>query len=156
MIPDWLPNIHPLIIHFPIAILIIAVLIDLLSLITGEQFQWLQKSAVLLHFIGVLSLAAAFISGHLAVETVNITASSYDVFEIHEEFALITLIYFSIMMLARFIVLYKHKIVKKQMLLIFFIAGIIGLSFLYKTAEKGGKLVFFYGIGTHQTINPSQ
>ena len=32
-VPEWAPNIHPIIIHFPIVLLIIAVLFDLAGLV---------------------------------------------------------------------------------------------------------------------------
>ncbi len=33
LIPEWMSNVHPLIVHFPVALLVIAVLADFLSLI---------------------------------------------------------------------------------------------------------------------------
>ena len=41
LIPEWAPNIHPLIIHFPIALLLFAVFTDTLSV-------WFQKDWLIL------------------------------------------------------------------------------------------------------------
>ena len=31
ILPEWAPNIHPMLVHFPIGLLVIAVLMDLLQ-----------------------------------------------------------------------------------------------------------------------------
>jgi uncharacterized membrane protein len=66
MIPDWIPNIHPLVVHFPIALLVIAVLFDAARIYFKEE-SWLQKMVLALYATGSAGLIAAFWSGRRAV-----------------------------------------------------------------------------------------
>ena len=91
MFPDWIPNIHPFIVHFPIALLVIAVLFDLSRLWFKKQ-EWLHHTVVALYTTGTLGLIAAFISGRQAVNTVSVTGDAIPVVTSHEDWALYTLI----------------------------------------------------------------
>lgn len=93
MIPDWIPNIHPLVVHFPIALLVIAVFFDAARLFFKKE-SWLQKATLALYTTGSVGLIAAFWSGRRAVETVSVTGDAIPVVTSHEDWALYTLIYF--------------------------------------------------------------
>jgi len=95
MIPDWIPNIHPFIVHFPIALLVLAVLFDL-SRLFFKQEDWLEKATLALYTAGSLGLIAAFLSGRQAVQTVLVTGDAVPLVTSHEDWAFYTLIYFLI------------------------------------------------------------
>ena len=46
-IPDWAPNVHPMLVHFPIALLCVAVLLDAVALAMRKQ-AGLRLAAVLI------------------------------------------------------------------------------------------------------------
>ena len=37
MLPEWLPNVHPLVVHFPIALLIVALVADVVAVMWRRQ-----------------------------------------------------------------------------------------------------------------------
>lgn len=63
-----LPNLHPALVHFPIAFLPLAVILDALVLRFPGQREWLDRAATLLYGVAALGAAAAFLSGRHAAE----------------------------------------------------------------------------------------
>ena len=61
MIPDWAPNIHPLIVHVPIALLVAAVVTDLLSVVMARR-PALREAATWLYCAGAGTAVAAFMA----------------------------------------------------------------------------------------------
>ncbi len=144
MIPDWIPNIHPMVVHFPIALLVIAVLFDAARLIFKKE-SWLHKAALSLYAVGSVGLIAAFWSGRRAVETVSVTGDAIPVVTSHEDWALYTLIYFLIFTAVRFMTWFKN--LEKGMLLpLLVLIGIGGAGMLWYTGEQGAKLVYKHGV----------
>ena len=54
LLPDWAPNLHPLVIHFPIAWWIAAVLVDLVAL-AFPRAAWADTVASFLYPAGACS-----------------------------------------------------------------------------------------------------
>ena len=70
-LPEWAPNIHSFIIHFPFALLTTAVLIDLASLFTRRWIGvWI--TAVALFTLGALGTLVAFFTGQATAEAVEL------------------------------------------------------------------------------------
>lgn len=143
MTPDWIPNIHPLIVHFPIALLVAAVFVDAVRLFKKDN--WLHKTAVTLYTTGTVGLAAAFLSGRNAIETVSVTGSALPVAATHEDWALNTLLFFSIFTIVRFITFWKD-LEKKRILSVFVLLGFAGTGMLWYTGDLGGQLVYKHGV----------
>lgn len=156
LIPDWAPNIHPMIIHFPIVLLIIAVLFDALGLIMKNIKQttglyWLEKSALVLYLFGTITLVAAFLTGRSAEDGLNIPSNIIAALTDHADWAEITLWFFIIYTAVRFtasFVLESKILIVLPLVLI----GLAGIFFLYQTSDKGAKLVFGHGLGTGNLI----
>lgn len=55
ILPEWMPNIHPLILHFPIVLLILAVLLHLTALIVWK-LPWLRTTTLVVSVLGLLTL----------------------------------------------------------------------------------------------------
>ena len=60
--PDWAPNIHPLVVHFPIALLIAAVVVDLISLLMHQR-KGLRDAATWLYCAGAAVAIIAYFTG---------------------------------------------------------------------------------------------
>jgi uncharacterized membrane protein len=144
MIPDWIPNIHPFIVHFPIALLVLAVLFDL-SRLFFKQEDWLEKATLALYTTGSLGLIAAFLSGRQAVQTVSVTGDAVPLVTSHEDWALYTLIYFLIFTGIRFITWWK-QLEKGFVLPVLLIFAVGGTGMLWYTGEMGAKLVYKHGV----------
>ena len=53
MLAEWMPNIHPVIVHFPIALIIVALAIDLVGLIF-RKISWIPRMSTVLFVLGAL------------------------------------------------------------------------------------------------------
>src|SRR5712691_7234162 len=76
-------NHHPLLVHFPIAFWLGALLFELLAVARSSE-EW-HRTAVRLLYLGTLTAFAAVGSGLLAEEAVPETGTARDVFELHEK-----------------------------------------------------------------------
>lgn len=147
ILPGWAPNIHPLVVHFPIAILIIAVVFDFFSLIFRKQ-DWLSKTTVSLFIIGALTAIVALYTGHEAAEHLQIPKTLLHAVNTHAEWAQYTVWYFSIFAAFRLVLLWFNKNRISSISVIAFLLGFVGLFLLYETGEHGGNLVYNHNLGT--------
>ncbi|MCC5941148.1 MAG: hypothetical protein LAT80_02310 [Balneolaceae bacterium] len=144
MTPDWIPNIHPFVVHFPIALIVLAVLFDAARLFF-RQHDWLEKATLALYATGSVGLIAAFLSGREAVETVSVTGDAVPVVTSHEDWALYTLIYFLVFTAIRFVNWWK-QLEKGFVLPVLVVFAIGGTGMLWYTGEQGAKLVYKHGV----------
>jgi len=144
MLPDWIPNIHPFVVHFPIALLVVAVLFDLARLWFRQQ-SWLHNAVIALYTTGTIGLVAAFWSGRQAVETVSVTGAAVPVVTTHEDWALYTLIFFGIFTTIRLWTWWK-ELEKGWVLPALIAPALIGTGMLWYTGERGAELVYKHGV----------
>lgn len=148
MLPDWIPNIHPLVVHFPIALLVIAVLFDLSRLWFKKQ-EWLHNTVLALYSTGTVGLIAAFLSGRQAVNTVSVLGDAIPVVTSHEDWALYTLIFFTLFTLVRLWSWWK-ELEKGWIRPALIIPALIGIGMLWFTGELGSQLVYKHGVGVSE------
>jgi uncharacterized membrane protein len=140
-------HIHPILVHFVIAPLVIAIVFDFLWLIKKydyfEKFSW--YSLIIVGVSGILSV----LSGLMAEENVIFPESSLSIFEYHENMAFLLIVFLAIQVLWRFSL--KGKIPRKNSYLYFIVTSACLISVI-ATSYFGGKLVFDYGIGVNSEI----
>ena len=146
ILPDWLPNIHPLVIHFPIALLAVAVLGDLIRLVFTES-SWLNNSVVAGYILGTIGLIFAFVTGRNAAATVEVTGEAFSVLASHENWALATMIFFLIFTTLRVTAAWVQQDHRRPVLAALFGLGFIGMIMVWITGDRGGELVFRHGTG---------
>ena len=83
-------SIHPLIVHFPIALLLTALLLDLLAVIVKRP-GW-HRVALWNLSLGTLGAAAAVASGLKAEEVAKHSFEIWKVLELHEKLGITTLV----------------------------------------------------------------
>jgi len=145
LIPEWAPNIHPLLIHFPIVLLVLAPALDLGAILFKKQGWW-SKSANLLYALAGISALVVYISGRIAADSVDIPSQAYTTLSTHANWALYTMILSGLNGIFRgFLFIRKNDEDPFQWYLI--IPGLVIAVLLFLTADKGAKLVYAHGLG---------
>jgi uncharacterized membrane protein len=154
-------SLHPLIIHFPIALLLLTPLFIVVGVIVsplkGRSFL---ATAVMLMLLGTISLFFAVETGEAAAQLADQTPPVGDVLRQHQELATITrnlflglsIIGVPVLLLPRF--LPTHRVVFTRILPVsFLVFYTVGILFLVNTADRGGRLV--HELGVHAVISPT-
>lgn len=159
MFPTIEPNLHPLIIHFPIAFLTTAVLIDLISLF-GRRWVGVRIAAVILFTLGALGALAAFLTGRMAADSLTVPASVIPVLDQHADWAERTLWFFGIYAVVRLILLWfdlhGRRWAQRGAHVAAFLIGAAGLFLVVQTGLLGGSLVFKHGLAVATAMPASE
>lgn len=148
LLPDWAPNIHPMIVHFPIVLWIVAVLFDLLFLFLPKS--WLRNMIITLYSLGAVGSLASYLSGKQAIDIVSVPMQAELIAGNHADWAYYTLIYFGAYTAIRLLLFWKKWDKIKTVAILMFLLGVAGIGLLSKTADLGGRLVYEYGVGTNK------
>lgn len=153
-IPSW-QAIHPLVVHFPIVLLLIAPLFVLIGALRKPErsFPFLLVALILMG-LGTISTFVAASSGDAAVELAGNTAQVKAVLEQHEElgetteiaFCALTLIFASILFVPRLLKREPSRALSTVLPLIFLMFYATGTISLANTAHQGGRLVHELGV----------
>lgn len=151
--PGW-EGLHPLVIHFPVALLLVAPVLLILGLIVRQQTRAFMLAGFVLMLLGTLGALAAVKTGEAAGELAERTPEISAVLERHESLAETTLTIFAILtfmyaallfvpgffkrVLSRKIIIWSH--------LIFLAVYASGSLVLVNTAHHGGRLVHEFGV----------
>lgn len=139
-----MPNIHPLVIHFPIAFLIAAFICEIISQFFDKAY--FGKTAKWALLVGTITLGIAAFTGWLGHKTVAHSEASYQFIERHQQFGFISLGLFVGLLVYRFVLLEKTQ--KNNLIIgVLLTLNFIGLSLMSYGAHLGGELVFKYGVG---------
>ena len=146
MTSDWAPNVHPLVVHFPVALLWVAALVDAVALVVRRRHPWVRTSAVGLYALGALSAAAAFLTGRSASDSVDLPAQALTTLNAHADWALYLVWFAGLYALARVAALRADRQRRVAVHLPLAALGVVGLLLVQQTAERGGRLVYQYGV----------
>ena len=153
-IPPW-EGLHPLIVHFPIALLLITPLLVIAgALLTPEKGRIVLYTALGLMLIGTLGTFLAAATGEAAGKLAERTPQVDAVLERHEEladatravFAGLTCIFAAIVFAPKVFRKLPGRLVTTALPLIFLLFYGAGMLLLANTAHNGGRLVHEFGI----------
>jgi uncharacterized membrane protein len=124
--------------------------IELLFFITRKEF--FNKAVFLFLFIGVIGAFIAVLSGNQAFEIVNDwSVKSKEVFNLHQNYANISVWYFTILLTIRYFLFIKKKLTR-TLIAVFILLAFIGSYFVFQTGYYGGKVAHRNRVNT--TVNP--
>jgi len=138
---DW-PRLHAALNDLPVALLLVAVLLDLLAVVTKRQS--FRQMGVWTMLVGTIGGAVAVLSGLQAEEHISHGEAVHRVMETHEELGLITLGVFGVLTLWRIVRERRMGATERALSLILSIGG---AGVLVATGVYGGKLVFEHAAG---------
>ena len=144
-LPAWAPNLHPLVIHFPIALFIVGAFGDLIDTLFGRP-RWLSHAATTLFALGALSAIVACVTGQQALDTVLMPGMAHPIVQSHRTWAFVTTLYFSVLTLVRVAATLRAPLPRAYRVVLL-VAALIGVAGLQQTAERGGRLVYEQGVG---------
>lgn len=155
---EWLslPNLHPAVIHFPIALLPTALLLDLAAIVQrrlhkggGDRIDWLARAASTLYVGAALLAFAALKTGEEAADSyVDLPASMQPRISAHSDaahWAAYLLVAVAVMhVIVRFLERRKANDLARGALVLLALANVFLLA---RAADLGGALVYRHGLG---------
>ncbi len=134
-------NIHPLLVHFPIALLSLYVFIDIFGSLFSQQ-KWRELGSWLL-YMGAVTGALTVWAGLDAAHSIDHNDEIHEIMEHHEHLA------FAVLGLALFLSIWR--IISSQEIKGFAnffhsFLNIVLFSLLFFTADLGGYMVFHHGV----------
>lgn len=152
-IPNW-DALHPLIVHFPIALLLVAPILIVLGLIFFGQNKAFMISAFVVMLLGTVAAVVAVATGNAAGELAERVANVEPVLENHEELAETTRNVFVALTIVFGAMVFVPMVLKKELgrklmipltlAFLLFYAG--GTTVLVNAAHQGGRLVHEFGV----------
>lgn len=143
---NFLAEIHPNVVHFPVALLTTYSILEITGIIFNKEF--IAKSALLVLCLGVVTALIAVLTGNQAATNfIHWTDGSTALLNNHQAGATYLLWVSSIVCGFRIFAAIKKKFVG-WIKYVFVVFAIVILFIVYKTGSYGGDLVKKYGIGT--------
>lgn len=132
-----LQEIHPAMVHFPIALLPTALAADALGRLTGSEV--LLETGRRLMPVAAVSAALAGVAGLVAQESSNVPEEAHDVLVSHRNLNL------GLIGLAA--LLAKRRVGERRPSLGYLLAGFAGVAAMTYSAYLGGHMVYEHGVG---------
>ena len=146
-IPEWAPNVHPMIVHFPLVLLFVAAAVDALALAFRVRWPGLRLGATGLYTAGAATALAAFFSGRAAATSVMLPPGAIALLAAHAEWAERTVWFFGVYAVGRRARDWRLRRPSRPRDATLLIAGALGLALLFGTGERGARLVYEQGVG---------
>jgi uncharacterized membrane protein len=143
---NFLAEIHPKVVHFPVALLTTYSILEIAGIVFNKEF--LTKSALLVLCLGVVTSLLAVLTGNQAAnDFVYWTDESSALLNKHQTYATFLLWISAIVCGLRIFAVTRKKFVG-LIKYVFLVFAIVILFLVSQTGLYGGDLVKKYGIGT--------
>lgn len=162
-IPSW-DALHPLVVHFPIALLLMAPLFIVVGMfVRAERRPAFLVAALILMVCGTVATFVAVASGEAAGRLAERNAAVDTVLERHEELGETSRAVFATLTLAFAAVLFGPRLLRRELgrgaalavLSAFLVAYAAGAVLLANTAHNGGRLVHELGVTATMASTPT-
>jgi uncharacterized membrane protein len=150
MFQEVLSHVHPIIVHFPIALIIIA---------TGYDLFWIVTKRRISPKLGFWLWVLAFISAWIAIGTgpEHDARGNTNVFEYHEKLADIATVLSFLVVAFRAFFIFKKKELLKSILVVYCLLTLLSSIAILSVGYFGGKMVYDQGVGVKmhgKYVNP--
>ena len=145
LIPAWAPNLHPLVVHFPIALLFAAAAVDLTGLLMPES-RPVRDAATWLYIGGAATAVLAYFTGYTAAQAVESTGELATLVDAHMDRAFVATWLFAFFASLRLAMSYSLR-PRRALQIGAFAVALVGLAALVQAALHGARLVFEQGVG---------
>ena len=135
-------HLHPMLVHFPIALFVSALVFELLYLLLKKEF--LHQAALTVYVLAVCLAPLAVLTGLREADELHL---KHPVLDIHRRFALSAL-WISLASLPVFWL--AHRKSKKLFNALFFGTLLAVVACVCVAAYNGGRLVYEYGVGVEK------
>jgi uncharacterized membrane protein len=139
---------HPIVVHFAIALLSVAVVCDFLYLITKKENFWQITNYLLV--AGTLSAIGAVLTGNQAFKLIEVTPEIEALVNDHHNSGQLAMWVFIALSGMRFLFI-KLQWFKKPLKWVYYLYGMVALVFLFRTGLLGGEMVYIHGVGIHKS-----
>ena len=136
-----LPNLHPAVVHFPVALLVVALALDVVWLV-GLGRSSLHRAAAAAYVLGAAGAGCAYLTGRRAENGLGaIAPAAQALLAEHADWALWTLILFAVLAAWRALLLWRDRSRPSPMHFLAVGLALFGQWVLFETADRGGALV---------------
>lgn len=144
-----LAHVHPMLVHFPIVLWLLAIALQFVLLIRGghfaDQSAW-ATTAFWILFLGTVGGIVAATFGDMALDIAVKKGFPQAPIETHEELALTTLWLFIALTVVHAVLLWKRITLNRGLAWLLFLVAVAGGILLVTAAYFGGHLVYDLGV----------
>jgi len=142
-------NVHPLLVHFPIALLTAFLIVELLAVIFKKES--LENVASWMLYLGTLGAMVTVAAGWIAAQSIAHGSAVHDVMETHETFGFTVLVLAVVLSLWRLLAGAPVSVMGRalHLLLAFIMVGVLTAG-----ADLGGLMVYKYGVAVKAVQQP--
>lgn len=142
-------TIHPILVHFPIALLTVGFFCDLIGYYRrSESLKNAGWWSLVFGFGGIL---LATLSGFYVEGRVGHNDAAHDIMELHKQVGLVATLLFGAMFAIRGL-LKSGLPSRKEVVALYFACGLLATGVLGYGAHLGGSLVYDFGVGGKATV----
>ena len=146
---------HPIVVHFPIALLLVAPIFVVIGLLARRRGTPFMISALILMVLGTIGAFVAVLTGEAAGELATRTPEISVAIEHHEEmaekvrlfFAILTVVFLAIVVAPRLVPAIRTRAWVPVTATLVFLGAYMGAGLLLaNTGHEGGRLVHEFGV----------
>lgn len=147
-------HIHPMLVHFPLALLPVALAMQMLALFKGRWLfepHCLSATSIALIVIAASAAIVAVIFGDIALDQAVASGVPLATLEQHEELGKLSGVLLAALAVAG-VWIYRQTNTNKNVNWVFWFVGLAVLVVLLSTAWFGGQLVYEQGVNVSQAV----